>query len=79
MKQFILAALLLISTVSFGQDKHQCEGTTRSGEQCKHKTEQKYCKVHDPATPRCGADTKAGGKCRVIVKQAGERCHNHKN
>lgn len=80
MKSFVLSLALLISVAGFSQDKKQCQATTKAGTQCKHSvTEGSYCKAHDPKTPRCGAKTKAGGECKAIVKQAGDKCHNHKN
>lgn len=79
MKKLLLAVSLLISAATFAQDKHQCAGKTKAGVQCKHKTESTYCKVHDPASPRCGADKKSGGKCQRIVKEAGNRCFDHKS
>ena len=78
MKQFILSVLLLISVATFSQDKKQCAATTKAGTQCMHKTTSTYCKVHDPATPRCGAATKSGKPCNRTVKEAGNKCFQHK-
>lgn len=77
MKHFIVAALILCSVTSFGQDKKQCAGTTTKKEQCKNMTANTYCTMHDPATPRCGAKTSKGTPCKTIVK-AGEKCWRHK-
>ena len=80
MKRLIILTLISLMAVfaANAQDKHQCTGKTKAGVQCKNKTESTYCKMHDPATPRCGADKKSGGKCQRIVKVAGARCFDHK-
>jgi len=80
MKKLTILLLLTLSTLLvMSQDKHQCAGKTKVGAQCMHKTATTYCKQHDPATPRCGASTKAGQPCKAIVKVAGTKCHNHVN
>jgi hypothetical protein len=79
MKQLILIASFLIASLcSIAQDKHQCAATTKKGTQCMHKTAGKFCKQHDPATPKCGAPTKAGKPCSRSVKNAGDKCFQHK-
>lgn len=79
MKKILLAVTLSIITLaSIAQDKQQCQGKTKAGVQCKNKTESAYCRLHDPATPKCSADKKSGGKCQRIVKNAGDKCHDHK-
>lgn len=78
MKKLILPILILISVATFSQDKKQCAATTKAGTQCMHKTTSTYCKVHDPATPRCGAPTKTGKPCARTVKAIGDKCFNHK-
>lgn len=79
MKRFLLALLIsLITLVSFAQDKQQCAGKTKAGERCKYKTANTYCTLHNPDTPRCGADKKSGGKCQRMVKNAGDKCFDHK-
>lgn len=75
----ITIVILLTSTATFAQDKKQCAGITKAGTQCKHKTATTYCKVHDPASPRCGAKTKDGQPCKMAVKESGTKCHNHKD
>lgn len=79
MKKFTILLLLTLSTLlATSQDKRQCAAKTQKGTQCMHKTATTYCKQHDPATPRCGAPTKAGHPCKMVVKVAGTKCHNHK-
>lgn len=79
MKQLIIILSVLVSSFcSIAQDKHKCEGKTKAGNQCQHITAAKYCKAHDPASPRCGAPTKSGGQCKRTVKTAGDKCFQHK-
>ncbi len=78
MKQFILSTLVLIASFSsFAQDKHLCEGKTKAGQPCQHKTATTYCKQHDPATPKCSDSTKLHERCKMPVKQEGDKCHIH--
>jgi len=78
MKKLTILLLLTLSTLLvMSQDKHQCAGKTKAGIQCKNKTATAYCRLHDSATPRCGTPTKAGQPCKMIVKVAGTKCHNH--
>ena len=83
MKQIIIIVAFWIVSVftclsAIAQDKKQCTAKTKAGVQCMHKTATAFCKVHDPASPRCGAPTKSGGQCKMIVKVAGTKCHHHK-
>lgn len=73
----IVIASLLLSLSVIAQDKHQCAGKTKAGVQCQHKTTGQYCKVHDPASIRCGAPTKSGQPCKMVVKVAGSKCYHH--
>jgi hypothetical protein len=79
MKLLFAFALIISSFTCFSQDKKQCAGITKAGTQCKHKTATTYCKVHDPASPKCGAKTKDGQPCKMAVKEPGTKCHNHKD
>ena len=79
MKQLILIALVLFASFySFAQDKHHCASKTKAGTQCMHKTTTTYCKQHDPASIRCGAPTKTGGKCQRVPKKGETKCFQHK-
>lgn len=79
MKQLIITALVLMASYcSIAQDKHQCAGKTKAGTQCMRQTATTYCKQHDPASLRCGAPTKAGGKCQRVPKQGETKCFQHK-
>lgn len=79
MKLLFVFALVISSFTGFSQDKKQCAATTKAGTQCQHKTPNQFCKQHDPAANRCGAPTKSGSPCKMLVKVAGTKCHNHKN
>lgn len=79
MKKLTVLLLLSVSTLlAMSQDKHQCAGITKKGAQCKNKTAAKYCRIHDTATPKCGAPTTKGTPCQLSVKNAGEKCWRHK-
>lgn len=81
MKQILIIAVsMLLSLATIAQDKKQCQGITKAGTQCQHKTSSIYCKQHDQSIPviRCGAKTKAGTPCKNRVKVDGDKCHNHK-
>jgi hypothetical protein len=76
-KLFLIFALLFTIAMSA---QEQCTATTLKQEQCKRTAnkEDGKCTQHSQFTPRCGAETKAGTKCKLIVKQDGENCHHHK-
>jgi len=69
---------MLSGMIASAQD--HCKGVTKKGEPCKSVIGLKngYCRVHDPATPRCGAKTAAGKPCRMPVDKLGDRCRFHK-
>lgn len=73
----LLACAVCVDAQDKKEDKHHCEGTTKAGAPCQHITADKYCKQHDPATPRCGVLTKAGKPCARPVKNQGEHCFQH--
>jgi hypothetical protein len=78
MKQFILTVFVLIASFSsFAQNKHTCEGITKAGLPCQHKTATMYCKQHNPVTPKCSDSTKLHQRCKMPVKQEGDKCHIH--
>jgi len=74
----LTVSFLCIQLGAHAQDKHKCEATTKTGSRCQHITAAKYCKAHDPATPKCGAPTKSGKPCSRTVKNAGDKCFQHK-
>lgn len=77
MKTIFLAAFVLINSLAFSQDKKQCAATTKAGTQCTRKTENVYCKQHDPNTARCSGLTKSGKQCSRPVKKEGDKCFQH--
>lgn len=77
LKSILIFSFLVISLTTLSQDKKQCQGTTKAGAQCQHKTATTLCKQHDQSTPKCGDSTKTGTLCKNIVKVAGLKCHNH--
>jgi hypothetical protein len=78
MKKLFLIFTLLFTIAINAQE--QCTAITLKQEQCKRTAnkEDGKCTQHSSLTPRCKAETKAGAKCKLIVKQDGEKCHHHK-
>lgn len=77
MKTIFLAAFILINSLAFSQNKKQCTATTKAGTQCTRKTENTYCKQHDPNAIRCSGLTKSGKQCSRPVKKEGDKCFQH--
>lgn len=82
MKALLLSTALLFGTFAFSQTsdpKPKCIALTKKGVQCKNNAQEnsKYCKLHDPATPRCGFIKKDGKPCQMMVKNPGEHCRFH--
>lgn len=88
MRQLLTLLAILFATALSAQQpaaqpaniKNQCTATASStGTQCKMKTDSPsgLCRLHDPATPRCGATTTAGQPCKRVVKTVGTRCAQH--
>lgn len=79
----MICLIMSISVLASDQEPVKCKGKTVKGEQCQNspskETQDGYCKVHSPKTPRCGHKTKSGGTCKLIVKKAGDKCHLHKD
>tara|TARA_R100000742_G_C4219428_1_gene43602 strand:- start:77 stop:373 length:297 start_codon:yes stop_codon:yes gene_type:complete len=94
-KQFISAgiALLVSSTLSFGQDtntdeRKQCVELTKKNTQCKNKAinDKSTCYLHTPnykklevTTKICSGKTKTGNKCKSKTKDISGKCHHHRN
>lgn len=78
MTKYIFILFLLVPVLTHAQVK--CKGTTKDGSACKSAFVDKktgYCRVHDPALPRCGVKKKDGNPCRNIVPKEGIACKYH--
>ena len=79
-------AALLIAGVGFAQT--QCNGTVKSGNQCKNTTKNisELCYLHNPNYVKktdnkaviCGGTTKKGSNCKNKTKDSSGFCHLHR-
>jgi hypothetical protein len=85
MKKITLSvAALLIAGMSYGQST-QCESLTKDSVQCKNKTTQVLCYLHNPnykskssvKASVCVGTTKKGNNCKNKTKNANQLCHLH--
>ena len=76
MKNLILLTALL--TISFNCLADPCKGITKKGDPCSRKGDKSgYCYQHNPNGLKCGAKTKSGQPCKMVVKVSGSHCHLH--
>lgn len=82
--KYLFSLLLLFSVFTIqaqvAQSANQCSALTTKGVQCKNKAVESdgKCKIHSDNTPRCNQLTKSGKPCKMVVKNPGDKCHNHK-
>ena len=85
MKKLTLSvAALTIAMMSYGQST-QCEGLTKDSVQCKNKTTQVLCYLHNPnyksksdvKASICNGTTKSGRNCKNKTKNTSGFCHLH--
>ena len=77
-------AALSIAVMSYGQTT-QCKSLTKDSVQCKNKTTQVLCYLHnsnyksksDVKTTICIGTTKKGRKCKNKTKNVNNLCHLH--
>ena len=77
-------AALSIAVMSYGQTT-QCKSLTKDSVQCKNKTSQVLCYLHNPnyqsnsnvKTTICVGLTKSGRKCKNKTKNSNNLCHLH--
>jgi hypothetical protein len=89
MKRSLLTIALFTTLSGFAQEKVQCTGTTKAGNQCKITAwnNSKLCWRHNPnyvkkttnATVICSNTTKAGNPCKVKTKHSSGICHHHRD
>ena len=84
MKKLTLSvAALTIAMMSYGQT--QCKGLTKDSVQCKNKTTQVLCYLHNPNYKSksdtkaivCSGTTKKGRNCKNKTKNTSGFCHLH--
>ncbi len=85
MKKITLSvAALTIAIMSYGQST-QCKELTKDSVQCKNKTTQVLCYLHNPNYKSksdtkaivCSGTTKKGRNCKNKTKNTGGFCHLH--
>tara|TARA_R100000781_G_scaffold87164_1_gene53639 strand:- start:250 stop:519 length:270 start_codon:yes stop_codon:yes gene_type:complete len=77
-------AALSIAVMSYGQTT-QCKSLTKDSVQCKNKTTQVLCYLHNPnynsnsniKATICIGTTKKGRKCKNKTKNVNNLCHLH--
>ena len=85
MKKLTLSvAALSIAMMSYGQST-QCKSLTKDSIQCKNKTSQVLCYLHNEnyvskssiEATRCSGTTKKGKSCKNKTKNVSGLCHLH--
>jgi hypothetical protein len=85
MKKITLSvAALTIAMMSYGQST-QCKELTKDSTQCKNKTTQVLCHLHNPNYKSksdtkaivCSGTTKSGRNCKNKTKNTSGFCHLH--
>ena len=85
MKKLTLSvAALSIAVMSYGQST-QCKSLTKDSVQCKNKTTQVLCYLHNPNYKSesntkavvCTGTTKKGRNCKNKTKNTSQLCHLH--
>tara|TARA_R100000951_G_scaffold81815_1_gene69525 strand:+ start:449 stop:721 length:273 start_codon:yes stop_codon:yes gene_type:complete len=85
MKKLTLSvATLLIAGMSYGQST-QCKALTKDSVQCKNKTSQVTCYLHNSnyksesstKASVCTGTTKSGNNCKNKTKNTNQLCHLH--
>jgi len=85
MKKLTLSvAALTIAMMSYGQST-QCKALTKDSIQCKNKTTQVLCYLHNPnyksksnvKASICTGITKKGNNCKNKTKNNNQLCHLH--
>lgn len=80
MKRFLIS-IVLFSLSATAQDAKRCAGMTKAGQPCKSTFIVKgtdYCRMHSPTAILCAGVKADGTGCKMVVKQAGEKCRHHK-
>ena len=87
MKKITLSvAALSIAMMSYGQTT-QCKALTKDSVQCKNKTSQVLCHLHNSnyksnsnvKATICTGITKSGRNCKNKTKDLSKKCHLHRN
>ena len=87
MKKITLSvAALSIAMMSYGQTT-QCKALTKDSVQCKNKTSQVLCYLHNSnyksnsnvKATICTGITKSGRNCKNKTKDLSKKCHLHRN
>ena len=87
MKKLTLSvAALSIAMMSYGQST-QCKGLTKDSVQCKNRTSQVLCYLHNEnyvskssiEATRCSGNTKKGKRCKLRTLHSSGMCHHHRD
>ncbi len=87
MKKLTLSvATISLAMMSYGQTT-QCEGLTKDSIQCKNKTTQVLCYLHNPNYVKsnnkksvlCNGITKSGKNCKLKTKNISGYCRHHES
>ena len=84
-KKTMLIGMVCVSFL--GMSQTQCNGLTKDSIQCKNKTSQVLCHLHNSnyksnsniKATICTGFTKSGRNCKNKTKDLSKKCHLHRN